>query len=119
MSTCDLAIIGGGIIGLSAAYQIARRSPLKVLVLEKGTAIAEGSTGASTAVLRHRYSRDEMVFLSRDGIIAYRQWAEFTGLREPRARFAAEGVLWFPGSDINWADREHGRLISLNVEATK
>ncbi len=115
MSTCDLAIIGGGIIGLSAAYQIARRSSLKVLVLEKGTTIAEGSTGASTAVLRHRYSRDEMVFLSRDGINAYRQWAAFTGLSEPRARFAAEGVLWFPGSDSNWADREHGRMTNLGI----
>ncbi len=111
----DVVIVGGGIIGLASAFQIARRAPLKVLVLEKGAGLGEGSTGASSAVLRHRYSRDEMVYLSRDGIHAYRNWAEFTGLRQPRARFEADGVLWMPGAQSQWAQREHSRLASLGI----
>ena len=111
----DVVIVGGGIIGLASAFQIARRSALKVLVLEKGTSLGEGSTGASSAVLRHRYSRDEMVHLSRDGINAYRNWPEFTGLLQPRARFEADGVLWLPGTQTHWAQREHSRLASLGI----
>ena len=67
-------IIGAGIVGLSAAYQIARRSSLSVLVLEKSRTLGAGSTGASSAICRHRYSQDEMVTLARDGILAYRNW---------------------------------------------
>jgi len=115
MKVWDVVIIGGGIIGLASAFQIARRSPLKVLVLEKGAGLGEGSTGASSAVLRHRYTRDEMVYLSRDGINAYRNWAEFTGLQQPRARFEADGVLWLPGAETQWAQREHNRLTSLGI----
>ena len=115
MKVWDVVIIGGGIIGLASAFQIARRSTLKVLVLEKGAGLGEGSTGASSAVLRHRYSRDEMVYLSRDGVNAYRNWAEFTGLQQPRAHFEADGVLWLPGTDNHWAQREHARLTSLGI----
>ena len=52
----DIVVIGAGIIGLAAAFQIARRSSLRVLVLDKGAGPAEGSTGASSAVCRYRYS---------------------------------------------------------------
>ncbi len=85
MATYDVIIVGGGIIGLSTAWQIARRSSLKVAVLEKGAGVGEGSTGASSAVCRHRYSSDAMVTLARDGISAYRHWAQFAGLADPAA----------------------------------
>ncbi len=113
----DVIVIGAGIIGLSAARQIRRRSRLRVLVLEKAAGVGEGSTGASSAVLRHRYSRDEMVTLSRDGLHAYRCWDEFTGLATPRATFRADGVLWLPGADTRWAAREAVRLQALGVPA--
>ena len=80
MKNYDVIIVGAGIIGLSIAWQLARRSSLKVLVLEKGLSVGEGSTGASSAVCRFRYSRDEMVHLARDGIHAYQNWPEYTQL---------------------------------------
>jgi glycine/D-amino acid oxidase-like deaminating enzyme len=82
----DITIVGAGIIGLSIAFQLARRSNLKILVLEKGAAVGEGSTGASSAVCRTRYSIDDMLHLARDGIAAYQDWQTFTGLSNPRAR---------------------------------
>jgi len=114
----DIVIIGAGIIGLSIAWQIARRCNLKVLVLEKGAGIGEGSTGASSAVCRHRYTRTEMVHLARDGIHAYRHWSEFTGLEHPRAQFHQTGVLWMPGQDCEWAPREHKRMVELGIATT-
>ncbi len=111
----DVVIIGGGIIGLAIAYQVARRSDLRVVLLDKSSGVGEGSTGASSAVLRHRYSFDEMVALARDGVDAYREWPAFTGLTNPRAVFEAAGVLWMPGDDGDWASVEHRRMQSLGV----
>ena len=37
----DVVVVGAGIIGLNAAFQIARRSSLRVIVVEKGAAEAE------------------------------------------------------------------------------
>ena len=115
MQKADVIIIGAGIVGLSIAWQISRRSKQKVLVIEKGAAIGEGSTGASSAVCRHRYSREEMVFLARDGIKAYRDWASFTGLEQPRAKSQQHGVLWMPGTDLTWSRTEHERMQSLGI----
>ena len=70
---------------------------------------------ASSAVCRCRYSLDELVYLARDGINAYRHWPAFTGLDNPRAGLNEDGVLWLPGGDTAWADREHERLAGLGV----
>ena len=95
----DVVIVGAGIIGLSIAWELARRSDLAIAVLEKGAGTGEGSTGASSAICRYRYSMDEMVQLASDGIGAYRDWQAYTGLSEPLAAFQNDSVLWMPGSD--------------------
>jgi (S)-2-hydroxyglutarate dehydrogenase len=52
MTEYDLAVIGGGIVGLAAAYQFTRRFPGKrVLVLEKEARLAEHQTGRNSGVL--------------------------------------------------------------------
>ena len=111
----DVVIVGAGIIGLSIAWELSRRSKLKISVFEKGAGTGEGSTGASSAVCRHRYSMDEMLRLASDGINAYKNWQAYTGLREPRAVFQNDGVLWMPGSDTRWADPEHARLERFGI----
>jgi sarcosine oxidase, subunit beta len=69
-------------------------------------------------VCRTRYSLDEMLVLAREGIDAYRNWNTFTGLDEPRARFNKEGVLWMPGSDRKWADKECARMQRFGIAST-
>ncbi|GAH44966.1 unnamed protein product, partial [marine sediment metagenome] len=44
--TAEVAIIGGGIMGVSAAYYLARRGVSDVVVLEKDL-LAQASTGLS------------------------------------------------------------------------
>ena len=114
-SNYDLIIVGAGIIGLCIAWQVARRSKLKIAVLEKGIGVGEGSTGASSAVCRYRYSLDEMVALAKDGIAAYQHWQDFTGLGKPRAQYQKDGVLWLPGNDMQWADAQHARMASMGI----
>jgi glycine/D-amino acid oxidase-like deaminating enzyme len=117
MKHFDIVIAGAGIIGLSIAWQLARRSKLRIAVVEKGAAVGEGSTGASSAICRARYSVDETLVLARDGINAYRHWRAFTQLTNAAADFRKDGVLWMPGSDREWADAEHKRLQDFGVAA--
>lgn len=62
--TFDAVVIGGGIIGVSSAYQLARRGLRRVAILEKGPHVASGSTGQSSAVVRQRYANIELVQLA-------------------------------------------------------
>ncbi len=115
MKKHDIVIAGAGIVGLSIAWQLARRSALRIAVIEKGAAVGAGSTGASSAICRVRYSNDEMLLLARDGIDAYRHWSAFTGLAGSAAEFHQDGVLWMPGGDREWADAEHRRMEGFGV----
>ncbi len=52
MRAFDLAVIGGGIVGLSTAYQFTRRFPgRRVVLLEKEARVAEHQTGHNSGVL--------------------------------------------------------------------
>lgn len=48
--TADLAVIGGGIIGLSCAYELARQSDARIVVFDKNNP-ASGTTGGSAGVI--------------------------------------------------------------------
>lgn len=113
--TADIVIAGAGIIGLCAALQIAKRSRSKIIVLEKGAGPGEGSTGASSAVCRTKYSLDRTVVLARDGIAAYRNWPDFLALGDPFARLHQTGVLWLGNGDAGTTVREAERLKMLGV----
>jgi (S)-2-hydroxyglutarate dehydrogenase len=49
---CDLAVVGGGIVGLAVARELTRRRPdLKAVVLERAPELATGQTGANSGVI--------------------------------------------------------------------
>jgi L-2-hydroxyglutarate oxidase len=52
MTQADVAIVGGGIVGLATAYQLTQRSPnRRVVVLEKESGLAGHQTGHNSGVL--------------------------------------------------------------------
>jgi sarcosine oxidase subunit beta len=63
VETADVVIIGGGVIGTSAAYNLAQKGSGKVLVLEK-TGLASGATGQAAGLVRHHYTNRELVELA-------------------------------------------------------
>lgn len=117
MKTADIVIIGAGIIGLCTALQIARRSRLRIVVVDKAPMAGAGSTGASSAVCRYRYSADETVALARDGIAAYQNWSEFLELSAPTLVYHRVGMLWLDGQSAEDADASCARLTRLGVRA--
>lgn len=50
--TCDVIVVGGGIVGLATAYRLLEARPqLKLLLLEKETGLARHQTGNNSGVL--------------------------------------------------------------------
>ncbi len=92
--TADVVVIGAGIIGASVAYQIARRSNLKVILVDKADGPAMGSTGASVAISRCRYTVPEVVRLAQSSQLAYRSWQDFTQLGVTNSDYLELGALW-------------------------
>ncbi len=73
----DALIIGAGIMGCSAAFQLAQRG-LKVAVLEKGN-IGAGSTGKSSAVIRQHYSNELTARMALYSLHAFRDFQDQVG----------------------------------------
>ncbi len=49
---CDLAVVGGGIVGLAVARELKRRRPdLDAVVLERAAVLGTGQTGANSGVI--------------------------------------------------------------------
>jgi sarcosine oxidase subunit beta len=54
-STADIIIIGGGVIGCSTAYNLAKHGAKNVVLLERGS-LCSGGTSKSCAIVRTHYS---------------------------------------------------------------
>ena len=74
----DVVIVGGGIMGLSIAFQLAQRGAGRVLVLEKRV-VGAGSSGKSGAILRQHYSHATTVRMARESLGFYASFQETYG----------------------------------------
>jgi len=64
MSSAEVVIIGGGVIGASVAYHLAARGCRDVVVLERGARAGNGSTGRATGGFRAQFGTRVNVRLS-------------------------------------------------------
>jgi sarcosine oxidase subunit beta len=63
-ATADVVVIGGGVMGASTAYHLARRGVPKVVVLERESFFGLGATGRCAGGIRHQFATDINVRLS-------------------------------------------------------
>jgi glycine/D-amino acid oxidase-like deaminating enzyme len=69
---CDIAIIGGGIIGSSIAYHLARTGRAgRIVVIERDPAYQQASTPRASGGVRQLFSGPENIALSRYGLAFY------------------------------------------------
>ena len=62
--SADIVIIGGGVMGASAAYHLASRGTRNVILLEKDSLFGQGSTGRCAGGVRYQFATEINIKLS-------------------------------------------------------
>jgi glycine/D-amino acid oxidase-like deaminating enzyme len=79
MTTAEVVVIGGGCMGASVAFHLARLGVTRVVVLERESALGAGSTGRNAGGVRHQFSHEANVRLSQESIRAFERFADEVG----------------------------------------
>ncbi|MFQ5801801.1 MAG: NAD(P)/FAD-dependent oxidoreductase [Candidatus Methylomirabilales bacterium] len=108
-SSVDVCVIGGGVVGCSIAYHLARNSRLKILLLEQGH-LGSGSTGRSAGGVRRQFLTEIHIQLSIESLKMFQAFREETGW-DPDFREA--GYLFLLSTD------EERTLFRRGVELQK
>jgi sarcosine oxidase subunit beta len=78
-SHADIAIVGGGVIGLAIAYHLARNGLTDVIVLERGY-LAEGASGRNGGGVRQQWSTELNIRLMQESVELCRRFAVDLGV---------------------------------------
>lgn len=99
MTSCDVLIVGGGVVGSATAYYLKKHGfSGSVAIIEKDTTYQFGCTGRSAGGIRQQFSTAENIALSMFGLKLVR------GLKDE----------FGPEADVNF--REQGYLILASEE---
>jgi sarcosine oxidase, subunit beta len=116
VTTADVVIVGGGVVGLSIAYHLAKRGCTRVAVLEQN-ALGSGATGRSVGGIRQQFSTAVNVQLSRLSLQEFLHFQDEMGvnpgLRQDGYLFLAttpEEAVYF------WDNVEMQRNLGVPVE---
>jgi sarcosine oxidase subunit beta len=81
-TSADVVVIGGGVNGLSTAFQLARRGVRDVVVLERQH-LGSGATGKSGALVRCHYANVPEATLTHESLRVFRNWDDEVGAGSP------------------------------------
>ena len=81
-TSAEVVVIGGGVNGLSTAFQLAKRGVRDVVVLEKGQ-LASGASGKSGALVRAHYTNAHEARLTHESIKIFQNWSDVIGPGDP------------------------------------
>ncbi len=97
--TADIIIIGGGIIGTSIAYHLARKKARGVVLLEKGF-LGEGSTAKCAGGIRAQFSTEINIRFSLESL---NTWNHFQEIMGTELDFKKVGYLFLAADEEEWA----------------
>src|SRR5215207_9942849 len=78
-TTADIVIIGGGVMGASAAYHLAQRGMKNIVLLEKEEFFGTGATGRCAGGVRYQFSTEINVKLSIESLPMLERFTEEVG----------------------------------------
>ena len=94
MNRCEVAIVGAGVHGASAAYHLSSRGVKVAIFDQRGP--AGGPTGRSSAICRAHYTND---FLARMAQLSIEMFANFEAVVGGPSGFRKTGFLWLHGPE--------------------
>src|SRR5438270_4065204 len=75
---CDILIVGGGVMGASIAWHLARRRAGRVMLLEKSF-LGAGSSGKSGAIIRQHYSNRLTTLMAQKSLRVFEHFEDVVG----------------------------------------
>ncbi|HXF73974.1 MAG TPA: FAD-dependent oxidoreductase [Actinomycetota bacterium] len=94
MTRVEVAVVGGGVIGLSVARELARAGVADVVVLEREAAVGQGSSARANGGVRAQFTTEPNVAFSLRSIEEFERLERETGL----LGFHQTGYLLFTGT---------------------
>lgn len=94
-----MVVVGGGVVGTSAAYHLAAAGAGSVLLLERADTLGTGSTGACAGGFRHQFSSRINVLLSLASIPMITGFEETHGLP---LDVVQHGYLFLVRGEASW-----------------
>lgn len=77
--TADVIIIGGGVMGASIAYHLAKRGQRNILLLEKEEFFGQGATGRCAGGVRYQFATEVNIRLSLESLPMLERFTDETG----------------------------------------
>src|SRR5438874_3263535 len=133
-STADAVVIGGGCMGTSVAYHLARRGISNIVLVERDKMLGSGSTGRNAGGVRHQFSNEANIRLSIESIALIERFADEVGhpidfhqdgylflLSSPssvetfRRNVALQRRL---GVDVEWLDADAAARLAPGLDAS-
>ncbi len=76
--TADMLIIGGGVMGASIAYQLAKQHGGRIMLMER-QALCNGTTGRSGAIVRQHYSNEFTIRMAKASLAVFQHFDDLVG----------------------------------------
>ena len=93
-------VIGAGVIGSSIALELSRNGD-DVIVIDKGAGAGQGSTSASSAIIRFNYSTLDSIALAWESYHCWKNWREHLGVEVTSySQLIDVGVLMLDAPEI-------------------
>ena len=133
-TTADAVIVGGGCMGCSVAWHLARIGITNVVLLEREPQLAAGSTGKNAGGVRHQFSHPANIELSKESIGMIARFEDIVGVP---IDFHQDGYLFLlsksahvetfkknvvlqqrQGIDVRWVSNDEARALAPGLDLT-
>ncbi|MGZ8572138.1 MAG: NAD(P)/FAD-dependent oxidoreductase [Actinomycetota bacterium] len=115
--TADVVVIGGGIVGCSAAYHLAAAGAGRVVLVEREAAVGRGATGACAGGFRQQFTSEINIRLSQASVPMI---LRFEGEHGIPVDVSQDGYLFLVRDPATWSGFERGvelqRSLGVGVE---